>query len=52
MRGRLRRNPHAWLADVLATLSDHPITRVKELMPWNWKAQISAAAQASIAAAA
>jgi hypothetical protein len=37
---------------VLATLPDHPAQRINELMPWNWKAQISAAAQASIAAAA
>jgi transposase len=45
-------DPRAWLADVLAKLPDHPAQRIDELMPWNWKAQISAAAQASIAAAA
>jgi len=28
---------HAWLADVLARLQDHPATRIAELLPWNWK---------------
>jgi transposase len=45
-------DPRAWLADVLAKLPDHPAQRIDELMPWNWKAEISAAAQVSIAAAA
>jgi transposase len=31
-------DPQAWLADVLARLSDHPAKRVRELLPWNWKA--------------
>jgi hypothetical protein len=36
----------AWLADVLARISDHPATRLHELLPWNWKksAQSEAAA--------
>ncbi len=31
-------DPQTSLADVLARLSDHPIKRVNELLPWNWKA--------------
>jgi len=30
-------DPHAWLADVLDRLQDHPAKRVDELLPWNWK---------------
>jgi transposase len=29
-------DPQAWLADVLACLSDHPMRRVGELLPWQW----------------
>src|ERR1700757_3448961 len=32
-------DPHAWLADVLARLQDHPAKRIDELLPWNWKRQ-------------
>jgi len=28
----------AWLADVLARIADHPIKKIAELLPWNWKA--------------
>jgi hypothetical protein len=28
-------DPHAWLADVIARIADHPISRVDELLPWN-----------------
>jgi transposase len=31
-------DPHAWLADVLARIADHPALRIDELLPWNWKA--------------
>ncbi|WP_245315259.1 transposase domain-containing protein [Bradyrhizobium yuanmingense] len=31
-------DPQAWLADVLARLPDHPVNRVADLLPWNWKA--------------
>ncbi|MGY4158061.1 hypothetical protein ACVINW_003903 [Bradyrhizobium sp. USDA 4461] len=31
-------DPQAWLADVLARLPDHPLNRVADLLPWNWKA--------------
>jgi len=36
-------DPQAWLADVLARLSDHPAMRVHELLPWNWHRQNVAA---------
>ncbi|WP_300043396.1 IS66 family transposase [uncultured Paracoccus sp.] len=29
-------DPQAWLADVLARLPDMPISRLPELLPWNW----------------
>jgi hypothetical protein len=35
---------HAWLADVLARLPDHPAKRIHELLPWNWKTPTHAAA--------
>jgi transposase len=34
-------DPQAWLADVLARLPDHPMKRIDELLPWNWKASRS-----------
>jgi len=30
-------DPQAWMADVLGRLPDMPISRVHELLPWNWK---------------
>ena len=30
-------DPQAWLADVLKRLPDMPVSRVHELLPWNWK---------------
>ncbi len=30
-------DPQAWLTDVLARLQDHPVKRIDELLPWNWK---------------
>ena len=31
-------DPQAWLADVLARISDLPQNRLPELLPWHWKA--------------
>jgi len=30
-------DPQAWLADVLANIADMPISRLEQLLPWNWK---------------
>jgi hypothetical protein len=30
-------DPEAWLADVIARISDMPVSRLHELLPWNWK---------------
>lgn len=29
-------DPQAWLADVLARLPNMPVSRLQELLPWNW----------------
>jgi hypothetical protein len=29
-------NPHAWLADTLASIPDYKITKVDNLLPWRW----------------
>lgn len=29
-------DPQAWLADVLADIADTPISRLEQLLPWNW----------------
>ncbi|MGX9087462.1 transposase domain-containing protein, partial [Mesorhizobium sp. 98Argb] len=31
-------DPQAWLADVLAHIADMPISRLEQLLPWNWVA--------------
>jgi transposase len=30
-------DPHAWLADILARTPDYKITKVDDLLPWNWR---------------
>jgi transposase len=30
-------DPQAWLADILARIADHPVSRLDELLPWNWR---------------
>jgi transposase len=37
-------DPRAWLADVLARIADHPAKRIAELLPWNWRTNITARA--------
>jgi transposase len=39
-------DPKAWLADVLARISDHPASRIADLLPWNW-ARLRQPAQAA-----
>jgi transposase len=29
-------DPQAWLADILARIADHPVSRLDDLLPWNW----------------
>ena len=29
-------DPLAWLADVLARIADHPMSKLDDLLPWNW----------------
>ena len=31
-------DPQAWLADAIARISDLTVSRLPELLPWNWKA--------------
>jgi hypothetical protein len=40
-------DPQVWLADLLARIADMPVSKIDELLPWNWKAK-----KATIAAAA
>lgn len=30
-------DPQVWLADVLARIADYPVSRLDELLPWNWR---------------
>lgn len=31
-------DPQAWLTDTLGGIADHPINRIEDLLPWNWRA--------------
>ena len=37
-------DPQAWLADVLARIAEQPISRLDELLPWNWSRPATALA--------
>jgi hypothetical protein len=30
-------DPKAWLADILARLATLPVSRLHEMLPWEWK---------------
>lgn len=30
-------DPHAWLAEILAHINDQSVSRLHELLPWNWE---------------
>lgn len=32
-------DPQAWLADALRRINDLPVSRLAELLPWNWQRQ-------------
>ncbi|MFA1627571.1 IS66 family transposase [Rhizobium mongolense] len=40
-------DPQAWLADVLSHIADMPVTRLEELLPWNWSSPTAAAREAA-----
>lgn len=43
-------DPQAWLADVLGSIADTPISRLEQLLPWNWTPQTLSAHTAWTAA--
>jgi transposase len=34
-------DPEAWLADVLARIADQPVSKLDQLLPWNWKVRLA-----------
>ena len=40
-------DPQAWLADVLARIAGHPVSRLDDLLPWNWHKDTGVLSQAA-----
>ena len=40
-------DPHAWLADVLARIANHPASQLNELLPWHWRKPAADIAEAA-----
>ena len=40
-------DPQAWLADVLARITEHPMRRLDELLLWNWCSAADAVSRAA-----
>lgn len=40
-------DPQAWLADVLSRIADTPVTKLAELLPWQWKPETAIIASAA-----
>lgn len=40
-------DPQAWLADVIACISDMPVSRLPEVLPWKWQKQAPRSAKAA-----
>ena len=30
-------DPQGWLANILARIAEHPVQKLDELLPWNWR---------------
>ena len=40
-------DPQAWLADVLARMPSMPVSRLPELLPWNWSKVVATTPEAA-----
>ncbi len=40
-------DPQAWLADVLRRIAEHPVQKLDELLPWNWRRPPAQSSQAA-----